>query len=152
MSKPIWTRRGLRILVVDDHDMSAEVLARLLKRGGHHVATAGSARGALAAAGAGPPFDLLLSDVRLPDLDGCELLRRLRLLSPGVHAIAITGDDGPGDVERCSLAGFSQALLKPIDFRELLASVQDQQARLRPTRGNSGRRHDPRLSTTRTPE
>src|SRR5687767_10467262 len=126
MSNPVTARRQLRILVVDDHEASAQVLARLLIREGTDVATAGSARDALAAAGAGPPFDLLLSDIGLPDLDGCELLRRLRLLCPGVHAIAITGNDDAGDLEGCRLAGFSQFLLKPIEFPELLASVQDQ--------------------------
>ena len=76
MPTPVAPSRRLRILVVDDREGSARALSLLASRQGQDVTTAASARGALAAA-VGPPVDLLHSDVRLPDLDGCELLRRL---------------------------------------------------------------------------
>jgi CheY-like chemotaxis protein len=125
MSIPIVGQRGLRILVVDDHEGSAQVLARLLSRDGHDVVTAGSAADALTEARWGRPVDLLLSDIGLPDVDGCELLRRLRsMYRRDVPAIAISGNGEQSDVETCRRAGYSQLLLKPIDFPELLAAVR----------------------------
>jgi len=148
MPAPVVRSRRLRILVVDDHEDSARALSLLLSRQGYDVSIAASAWGALATA-AGPPVDLLVSNVRLPDLDGCELLRRLRVLSPGVYAVAVTGDDDPGEAGRCRRAGFSQFLLKPIDFGEFLDAVQDQQARLRPMWAGPEGRRDPPPSTAR---
>ena len=131
MPNSVLRPRGLRILVVDDYAGCAKVLAVLLRREGHEVETAASARDALAAAADGPPVDLLLSDIRLPDVDGCELLRRLRALyNRDVPAIAISGNGAPADVEKCRAAGYSQLLLKPIEFPDLLAGVREVQARV----------------------
>jgi CheY-like chemotaxis protein len=127
------TPLGLRVLVVDDHEGSARVLAVLLSREGHDVITAGSARDALAAARVGRPVDVLLSDISLPDVDGCELLRRLRLqYGRDFRAVAITGNGEASDVEQCRLAGFSRLLLKPIDFSELLAVLREMQTGSQP--------------------
>jgi len=117
--------RGLRILVVDDHEGSARALSRLLSREGHDVVTAGSAADALTAARWGRPVDLLLSDIGLPEVDGCELLRRLRsMYRRDVPAIAVSGNGEQSDVETCRRAGYAQLLLKPIEFAELLAGVR----------------------------
>ena len=130
MSFPIMGPTGLRILVVDDHEGCARVLTVLLRREGHDVVTAGSAADALTAARWGRPVDLLLSDIGLPEVDGCELLRRLRsMYRRDVPAIAVSGNGEQSDVETCRRAGYAQLLLKPIDFTELLAAVREVQGR-----------------------
>jgi CheY-like chemotaxis protein len=74
-------------------------------------------------------FELLISDLGLPDGNGMELCRDLRQRQPSLVAIAISGYGLPHDALTCKEAGFSEHLLKPINIRELdtaLASVVDQ--------------------------
>src|SRR5439155_17798945 len=66
-------REGLRLLLVEDHDDTREVLARLLRRRGYEVDSARNAQEARSLS-SGKSFDLLVSDIGLPDLTGCELL------------------------------------------------------------------------------
>ena len=112
----------MRILIVEDHLDSAELMARLLRRAGHHVQIAQSVADALAAAsgdGTGP-FDLALSDVILPDGSGLELMPKLR--AAGVrHGIAISGT--AEDAALAGQAGFNAHLLKPVQFDQLLALI-----------------------------
>lgn len=114
----------LRILVVDDHGDSARALARLLAHLGHEAVTASSARDAITAAG-GARFDVLVSDISLPDLDGCELLRRLRARSGDLLAIAVSGCDDAATAQACRRAGYQSFLLKPVVFEELTAALDD---------------------------
>jgi CheY-like chemotaxis protein len=111
----------LRILLVDDHHGTLEVLNRLLTRDGHHVRTAESLAAALAGARA-ERFDVLLTDIGMPDGDGCNLLAEIRALYP-VWAIAVTAYGIPGDVKRIMAAGFDQFLLNPVDLADLRAAV-----------------------------
>ena len=83
----------LRILLVDDHPDTCAALERLLKLRGHAVVAAHSMRNALALAGDGSAFDLLISDVGLPDGNGMDLLRVLRTKHP-IRGIAISGLKG----------------------------------------------------------
>lgn len=113
----------LRILVVDDHGQSACAVARLFRHVGHEALTACSARDAMAQARA-ERIDVLVSDISLPDFDGCELLRRLRALyGAEVPAIAVTGCDDAKTLQECRDAGYARFLLKPVVFEELLAAL-----------------------------
>jgi len=113
-----------RVLVVDDQVESRSALARLLQAEGYEVVTAETGLEALTAAAAAP-VDALVSDIGLPDIDGCELLRRLREMYSGdVPAVALTGYGEEHYVEECRRAGYRQFLLKPILFRELLDAVR----------------------------
>jgi CheY-like chemotaxis protein len=115
----------LRILVVDDHGDTVSALSRLLRREGHEVATAHTASAAMAEAASGRPVDLLVSDIGLPDFDGCELLRRLRdMYRREVPAVALTGYGEEQQVEECRRAGYGQFLLKPIAFEKLRDAVR----------------------------
>ena len=115
----------LRILVVDDHEDTVVALALLLRKDGHDVATAASAHDALKEASSGRPVDLLVSDIGLPDLDGCELLRRLRnLYQRDIPAVALTGHGEDHHVEQCRRAGYSEFLFKPVDFGTLRDAVR----------------------------
>jgi two-component system CheB/CheR fusion protein len=113
--------RPLRILLVDDDPDSLAVLSKLLARAGHEVR---AARTAIAALGilADAPFDLLISDIALPGMDGCALMRVARV-QYGILGIAITGFDGQADSERCRAAGFAHVLVKPIAFDAILAVI-----------------------------
>ena len=111
----------MRILIVEDHLDTAELMARLLRRAGHHVHIAQSVADALAAArGDGSSFDLALSDVILPDGSGLDLMPKLREV--GVrHGIAISGT--AEDATLAGHAGFNAHLLKPVQFDQLLALI-----------------------------
>ena len=117
----------LSILLVDDHADSLYPLARLLSHSGHEVRTAASVAEGLAAAEARRP-DLLVSDIALPDGDGCDLLRRVRETMPGVKGVALTGLTGLGlepFLDRCRLAGFERFLAKPILFQEVTTVLRE---------------------------
>jgi hypothetical protein len=107
--------------VVEDHADSAAMLERLLTRMGHAVATAACARDAEALA-AVRRFDIVISDVGLPDGDGCTLFRSVSAMYP-VKGIAVTGFGAADDVEACRRAGFNAHLVKPVLFDQLQAAL-----------------------------
>ena len=109
--------RALRILLVEDHDDTRDVLVRLLTRWGHRVTTAGSlaeARGKIL----GGTFDVLLSDVGLPDGTGCDVITVWREKSHG-PAFAMSGYGMEADLARTEAAGFSDHLVKPVSAEKL---------------------------------
>jgi CheY-like chemotaxis protein len=110
----------MRILVVDDHKDTVDVLARVLKSFGHHVQPAFSIAEARQFCGS-KEFDLLLCDIGLPDGDGWELAEVAR--EHGMHAIALTGHGMAADVQRSSACGFGAHLLKPILFEDLQKAI-----------------------------
>jgi len=116
---------GLQILIVDDEPDGRLLIARILEERG---AVAHLANGSLEALQRlqAEKFDLLLSDIGMPDVDGYELMRRLRLLSGDlgtVPAIAITAYARSEDRQRSLLAGYQMHLSKPIEARELVAGI-----------------------------
>jgi CheY-like chemotaxis protein len=112
----------MRILVVDNHADTADLLARVLRANGHAVRAAGTAADALAACAA-RPFDLLVSDVALPGVDGWELVRRVRGDRCAPRAIAVTAYGRGRDVDRSRRAGFDAHLTKPVDLPTLLRAI-----------------------------
>lgn len=107
----------LSLLVVDDHPATADILARLLRRRGHTVVTAGSCEEARLAFAA-QDFDCLISDLALPDGSGHDLLRALRTRSP-VAGIAISGSGDDSDIQQARAAGFGRHFTKPLDIEAL---------------------------------
>jgi CheY-like chemotaxis protein len=97
------------------------MLALVLRGSGHDVLAVGTAGEALRACGEGS-FDLLISDIGLPDFDGWELLARLRNRC-AIPAIALTAFGSHEDRERSRAAGFDAHLPKPVDFKTLTAVV-----------------------------
>jgi PAS domain S-box-containing protein len=117
----------LRIVVVDDNEDAALMLAMLLEAVGHEVTVEHAARAALAHSAAARP-DVFLLDIGLPEMDGNALARRLRAQpeTAGAVLIAVTGYGQEHDREATRLAGFDHHLVKPLDtgyLLELLASV-----------------------------
>jgi len=107
----------LRILVVEDQVDTAYGLKMYFNAKGHDVRVALNVQSALAAA-AEEPFDIVLSDLILPDGNGWDLLRQLRARGP-VRAIAISGYSNAEDLARSQEAGFLRHLAKPVAMAEL---------------------------------
>ncbi len=112
----------LRLLVVEDHRATRDVLKRLLIRAGHHVVAAESVATALAAAGS-EQFDAVISDLGLPDGTGAGLMEELRE-KYGLRGIALSGYGMEKDTERSREAGFIAHLVKPVDFNELRRTLE----------------------------
>jgi signal transduction histidine kinase/ActR/RegA family two-component response regulator len=118
---------GLSILVVDDETDARTVVAETLRLEGAQVTvtdSAGSAFQHLQAAGA--HFDILVTDISMPDEDGYSLVRKLRALQVGRHmlAIAVTGYASKGDVAAAIEAGFDLHVPKPVDFDTFVPMVR----------------------------
>ncbi len=114
-----------RVLVVEDNAFNQTVLARMLEKLGLEVEVADNGEAALQRL-AGDPFDLVLMDVQMPGMDGCEATRRLRRME-GARAklpvIAVTANVLPADRRRCEEAGMDDVLHKPVDFATLEAAL-----------------------------
>lgn len=108
---------GLRVLLVEDHVDSAKVLARILSRWGHTVVTAGDVQSGLTEVSRAA-FDIVISDLGLPDGSGLDLMRQINATRP-VPAIALTGYGMDEDIERTREAGFACHLTKPVDMEQL---------------------------------
>lgn len=115
--------RGKTIMVVEDHEDTRRVLARVLRRRGFGVIAAGSVEAAAAQFAASPP-DLLICDIGLPDGTGWDLLEKLRPYGP-IRAIAVSGYGMDSDVEKSREIGFTAHLTKPIDFPRLEAVIAE---------------------------
>jgi two-component system, chemotaxis family, CheB/CheR fusion protein len=113
--------RALRILLVDDHQDTCIALERLLVRRGHLVAATHNVRSAMEAA-VRNRFDLLISDIALPDGTGTEFMTWLRAIS-GIPGIAISGFGMNGDIEKSLEAGFAEHLVKPVKMEKLEAAI-----------------------------
>jgi signal transduction histidine kinase/CheY-like chemotaxis protein len=120
-TEPAPESRPLRILLVDDHQDTCTALERLLVRRGHLVAAAHNVRSAMETAACNS-FDLLISDIALPDGTGTELMTYLRAISR-IPGIAISGFGMNGDVEKSIEAGFSEHLVKPVKMENLEAAI-----------------------------
>jgi CheY-like chemotaxis protein len=119
--------RSLRVLLADDSAINQKVLARMLQRLGHTVVVAGDGQEALAVLES-QPFDLVLMDVSMPVMDGCEAVARIREREGGTgrHTpiVAMTAHAMEGDREHCLAAGMDGYLAKPIQGRELAEAIR----------------------------
>ena len=106
-----------RLLVIEDHEPTLTILAHLLRRRGHDVLTASTVKGALSLA-ATHTFDLVISDIGLPDGTGIDLMRQLTK-DYGLGGIALSGYGMPADHAKSREAGFLAHLVKPINFDQL---------------------------------
>jgi PAS domain S-box-containing protein len=110
--------RTQRILFVEDHEPTRTAMTRLLKRRGYEVSIAHSVQAGLEQA-RDSLFDVLISDLGLPDGDGCELMVELKKKQPDIRGIALSGYGMDGDLTRSRDAGFSDHLIKPVSVDSL---------------------------------
>jgi signal transduction histidine kinase/CheY-like chemotaxis protein len=111
-----------RLLLVEDHRDTARTLARLLNGSGYIVKTAHSVASALQLA-ENEPFDILVSDIGLPDASGYELMQQIKARY-GIKGIALSGYGMEDDVNRSRAAGFVDHVTKPVNVDELEAVIQ----------------------------
>jgi CheY-like chemotaxis protein len=114
--------RRYRVLVVDDHQDTCMGMKMMLERRGYQITLAHTADQAVEKARA-EDFDLLISDIGLPDRSGYELMRELRA-SKGLRGIALSGFGAEHDVSKAQDAGFSEHLTKPINFERLEEAIR----------------------------
>ena len=120
--KPLQ-RHAMRILLVEDHEDTNRSLTNLLRRRGYYVQSAGNVQSALDLS-AKEEFDVLISDLGLPDGSGIDLMRTLRSGRP-LLGIALTGFGMEGDIRQSHEAGFKHHLVKPIDLNKLDSLIQE---------------------------
>lgn len=118
--------QGLRVLVVDDEPDARDLIAVALEQRGALVTKADSATAALEAFSA-QPFDVLVSDIQMPEVDGYELIRRLRSVEAGrgkfIPALALTAHARAKDRAHVLAAGFQMHVSKPVSVAELVIGV-----------------------------
>ena len=112
----------IRLLVVEDHLDTTQMLYLLLAGLGYAVKTAGDAATALELASK-ESFDMLISDIGLPDETGYELMKKIRERNP-IKGIAVTAYGTDEDVRKSRDAGFSEHLLKPVELSRLHEAIQ----------------------------
>ncbi|HEX8679363.1 MAG TPA: response regulator, partial [Chthoniobacterales bacterium] len=115
--------RKLRILMVVDHEHTALVMSRLLRRGGHEVTTANTVQAAVEILRA-QRVDLLVSDLGLPDGNGYQVMRELAKRGDA-KGIAVSGYGMDEDLAQSSAAGFSAHLIKPISPEQLEKTIKE---------------------------
>jgi CheY-like chemotaxis protein len=121
-------RQAMRILLVEDHEDTNRSLTRLLQLRGYHVQSASNVQSAVAMS-ADAQFDVLISDLGLPDGSGIDLIRALQSDGP-VLGIALTGFGMEDDIRKSRDAGFKHHLVKPIDLNMLDSFLQESAASL----------------------
>lgn len=140
-----------RALVVDDEKLVCESCSSILAERGYDVATSMSARDGLRRVGK-ERFDLLLADLRMPDIDGIELIEQVRAKAPEIAVIVITGYPSVDTAVRATQLGALEYIAKPFTPDELMSGIASALAkyeRIRRTREGPGR---PRLVTAQLVE
>ncbi|HVS69866.1 MAG TPA: ATP-binding protein [Phycisphaerae bacterium] len=118
--------RGVKVLIVDDEPDARGLVERVLATAGAEVSTAASSAEALEILEK-RPLDVLVSDVGLPEEDGYELIRRVRMLGGAagrIRAVALTAYTRLEDRTRAMLSGYQMHLAKPVDARELIVTIR----------------------------
>jgi len=124
-----WLRHGMggakaRILVIDDDEIIRSLFKRTLEERGHTVVTAGTG-----AEGIGCvrrwDFDLVFLDLKLPEMDGAELLREIRIARPKLPVTIITGYPDSEMMERVLKQGPLGVILKPFDDSDIITAVNN---------------------------
>ena len=113
------------MLIVEDNELVTGALRILFEETGRRVTVAHTVAEGIEAGESDPP-DLLLLDLSLPDGDGLEVARSLRTRGVRPKAtVAITGRDDPASIDRCTAAGCTAVLVKPVATRELLSRATE---------------------------
>jgi CheY-like chemotaxis protein len=113
-----------RVLLAEDHPMNQIIISSILEAAGHRVHIVDDGEAAVSVAETGV-FDIILMDMRMPNMDGIEATRHIRA-SPGIRQVpivALTANAARTDIDICLAAGMDDFLAKPIDADLLLATI-----------------------------
>ncbi|MEO9191680.1 MAG: response regulator [Acetobacteraceae bacterium] len=122
--------RGLHVLLVEDEQLIAELFAETLAEDGHEVSIAGDGREALdlfaEAEAIGRPYDLVVTDVRMPRMDGVTLTRQLRATRPELPVIVVSGYASPEQFSALASSENAPVVLlpKPVSLSRLRTAVR----------------------------
>jgi CheY-like chemotaxis protein len=127
VAPPLRPQRLLRVLVADDNTVNRKLATILLERAGHHVTTANDGRAAVTMV-ARETFDVVLMDMQMPELSGCEATQVIRAQeqSTGRHLmiIALTAQAMKGHAEQCLAAGMDGYVSKPLHAPTLFETIE----------------------------
>lgn len=113
-----------RVLIIDDEASIRDLCARVLTRAGFTVATADNGDEGVRRLEEGP-FDLVISDIRMPGVSGLDVLEAAKRLYPSISVVLITGFGTPETIARAKTSGADRILTKPFNPIELLAAVRE---------------------------
>ena len=114
--------RRARILVIDDEPGIREVLTKMLESRGHHVVACADGKSALHRFQE-EPFDLVVTDLKMPGLSGWDVAREVKLRAPGTPVILVTGTAYQVDMVEARTNGIDFLIWKPFEFREVMRTV-----------------------------
>ena len=113
----------MRILLVEDHEDTNRSLTQLLRRRGYQVQSAHDVSSALELA-ANEEFNVLISDMGLPDGSGLDIMQKLGSAERPIFGIALSGFGVESDIRKSHAAGFHHYLIKPVDLNKLDSIIQ----------------------------
>ena len=116
-------RRPLRVLVVDDEELVRKFVERVLREAGYDTTTASDGPEALELAAKAEPFDVLVTDVMMPQMTGDELARQIRASTPEIKVLYLTGFSDRLFKEKVTLWADEAFLDKPSSVKGLLEAV-----------------------------
>ena len=134
--KPELPGTGIRVLIVDDDEAHAQAVGESLERVGYECTVAGSGESGLKLIEK-ENFDVVVTDLRMGEIDGLTLLRRTKEELPDAEVILLTGHASVQSALAAGQAGASMYLTKPLDIGELRASVEKASTRVRLIRQNT---------------
>lgn len=113
-----------RILVVDDEQYMCDICTRTLRSGSHHVMATTDVTVALSELHQGPPYDLLLADIKMPTMSGLELAQRAREVDPAIAIIIMTGHASLENLHQAVRRGIADFIAKPFELEQLRLAVE----------------------------
>jgi len=114
----------IKVLIVEDDNAMAQMCAKLIRRRGHSAVIACSSQDALAIVRMAGDIDVVISDVKMPCMDGIQLMGRLRAIDGGLPIILMTGYASILGPNQAVALGAADCLTKPFDSETLLGSVE----------------------------
>ncbi len=113
-----------KILVVEDGFATREILADILTEEGYTVATAETGSAAIKKVEKGELFDLLILDIKLPDINGVEVLKAIKKINPQIVAIMMTAYSVENLIKEALELGASTCIYKPFDIEQVLDLIK----------------------------
>ncbi|MCJ7497747.1 MAG: response regulator [candidate division Zixibacteria bacterium] len=117
-------QKNLKILIVDDEEVVAEVLGKLIEVDGHKVAVTHEGKHALEAYQK-EKFDIVFTDISMPEMNGIDLTQRLLELDRDAKIVAITGHVGTEEVEKVLNAGAKAFMKKPFSKKDIDQAIKE---------------------------